>query len=210
MLSFDDLAMVEGEHRAIYREAGADEDRPPSMASLCRLLTGRAPEFVRMPHRGHAGPHPRGGWLVRVHSALPPDVKRHVLGHELAHYWFDRIQLRDDGPKLEQLCDALGASLCAPTVAFARACRTVGHRVHVLAKAFEVPQELALLRIGEVTGRPVALLTKRAIVRGEPFGWPCASGLRAAVKSPPPNVHPILVGQNVGLMASRHAWPSAA
>ena len=105
---------------------------------------------------------------------------------------------------VEERANALGAALVVPAYVFRRAIRAKGHAVHALALEFGVPPSLVLLRLGEVVGRPVALLREpEPIVRGTPFAWP--RHLAPAVLMPPPGVHPIRlvdeVGERWGLLA---------
>lgn len=127
-----------------------------------------------------------------------------LIGHELAEWWYlTRGRRFENLAHKEAACDALGARLACPQPAFARAVRTIGHRVHTLARCFIVPQGLALLRVGEVTGRPVAFVRSPPIVRGEDFAWPDGPGLRKAVERPPASVHLVRADERWGLMARR-------
>lgn len=182
----------------MYAVAGADPADPPAIGALCKMLTGHAPEFVRMREPAYL-PVVNGERRVYVRVGTDPARARWLVGHELAEWWYLRTAYR--GEDVELRCDALGAALVAPRPAFLLALRARGHRVHELAKDFKTTQALALLRIGETTGRPVALVRPTPILRGEGFAWPTGPGLARAVRQPPPSVHPIRVDGRFGLMA---------
>jgi hypothetical protein len=111
---------------------------------------------------------PRGSrWQIRVHRSVSRQRARWLVGHELAEWWLGDA-LFSSLVERERVCDAIGAALVAPAPEFARAIVALDHSVTALAQAFDVPVSLALLRIGEVTGRPVRLLGPRPRERGQP------------------------------------------
>lgn len=55
-----------------------------------------------------------------------------------------------------------------------------------LAAAFETTESLAALRLGEVTGQPIALVARQVRVRGDDWAWPPEADLRRARRGPPP------------------------
>lgn len=190
----EDADAIAGE---ILTTAGhLDDEEPPNMAQLCRVLLGAPPKIA--PIRSEA-------CLARVHGQSRVYLRRDVgaararwlVGHELAEWYFQRAgYVAED---LEDRCDAVGAALVAPRRSYRLAMRALGHSVHALAKAFIAPQSLCLLRIGEVTGRPVIVFREpKALHRGEPYVWP-RRGMRD------PNVHPVRVDGRWGLMAERSA-----
>ncbi len=189
-----DTEDLEGDASAIYALAGCDDDDPPAIAALCRVLLGSPPVRASIRHEAQLA-HVDGAWRVLVRRDVSAERARWLVGHELAEWWHLRHDARP--ADIEARCDTLGAMLVAPRRAYRRALRALGHRVHALASAFGVEQELALLRIGEVTGRPVALLRAPGVVlaRGEPYVWD-----RRAVEHRA--AHPVRVGQRWGLMAS--------
>lgn len=182
----------------ILRMAGHhDDEDPPNMAQLCRALLGAPPQIA--PIRSEAClARVRDQSRVYLRKGLDPARARWLVGHELAEWYYQRSGYIGDD--IEDRCDAVGAALVAPARAFRSGVRAVGYSVHELAAAFVVPEALALLRVGEVTGRPVLLLRKPApIHRGEPYVWP-KRGMRD------PSVHPIRIdGARWGLMAERWA-----
>jgi len=169
MLDADALADVEGDASLLLRIAQVDDDEPVDVVALCRALTGHAPWLSRL------GPQAQlarvgDGYRVCVRRGLLPERARWLVGHELAEWHYLRTGYR--GEDIEARCDALGAALVAPRRAFLSAVRERGHRVYALADDFGVTHALALLRIGEVTLRPVALPRRLGlVVRGEPYAW---------------------------------------
>ena len=198
---------VEGDADAIYARTGFDPEEPPAIGRLCLALTGFPPELAKIRNEGRCC---RVGddWRVFIRRGLPKERAVYITGHELAEWWFIHIGYCEHD--VEERCDALGAALVAPRRAFRRATEALGHSAKKLAAAFRAPEQLALLRIGEVTGRPVALVRPTPIVRGDDFAWPTGPALARALRRPPASAHPVRVGGEWGMMASRAAWPVSA
>lgn len=148
----------------------SDPDRPVSTKVLAHRITGARPEPARILDHGQNFPF-KGQHRIWWNDRAAPERQCWIVGHELAHVWF---RMRGTSHEHEELlADIIGAMLVAPRVAFARAHRTTGSRVKALARHFKTTEALVLLRIGEVTGRPVLLLRQPTrIARGEPFVWP--------------------------------------
>lgn len=204
MLNDGGCAEVEGDALAFLDWAGVDARDPVSVAALCVAATGRRPRQVALD--GEARLEPREeGLEVLVNRALAPARARLKVGHELGHWWYQRVGYR--GADIEHRCDLFGAAIIAPWPAFKTAMRHAGHRVHELAQRFATTQSLALLRVGEVSGRPVMLLRPAGhIVRGEPFEWPSTSTMVRALREGRRAVHPLRINDEpnrVGLMARR-------
>ena len=140
----------------------------------------------------------RGRWTIHLFQKMTPEREAWIIGHELGHYLF---RVRGSRPANEERrADAIGAALVAPRALFGAAAKRIGHRVHLLAQMFETTQSLALLRIGEVTGRPVLLLRSEPVARGAPFEWS-----DAPLSLPRSLAHPIKVDGGLGMMADRWA-----
>lgn len=204
MLDEVGCAEVEGDALAFLGWAGADASDPVGVGALCVAATGRRPRRVELD--GEARLDPRGdGVEVLVNRSLMPARARLKVGHELGHWWYERAGYR--GADIEHRCDLFGAAIVAPWPAFRSAMRGTGHRVHELARLFNTTQSLALLRVGEVSGRPVVLLRPGgAIARGEPFEWPKTSTLVHALREGRSTCHPLRVNDEPnrwGLMARR-------
>jgi hypothetical protein len=187
VLGPDELADIEGDAEAIYRELGFDPSSPPSMAALCRAATGHSPKFVGQPQEARLV-----GDQVFLRRGVLAARATWLVGHELAERRLRHLRYR--GSDIEARCDALGAALVAPRPAFRAAIRELGHAVYALAESFNTTQSVALLRIGEVTGRPVVLLRwPDPIVRGGPYEWPSTSELVRTLRERRPEVHPVRI-----------------
>ncbi len=201
-------ADVEGDADAIFQLAGLDPDTSPTPAELCEAITGRAPEAICMRFEArHA--MVRGVHRIFVNRSASPTRAKWLVGHELGEWYLRKT--RYAGSDVELRANAIGSALCCARRPFKRLCNQYGHRVHRLAKAFGVQQGVALLRIGEVTGRPVVYICRHPVARGASWEWPAtAEELRQAVQRPPSNVHPIRISDadRWGLMAKD--WPAAA
>jgi hypothetical protein len=174
MLGPDQLADVEGDAMVIYGMAKADPEEPPSIAELCLELTKREPGFATLRNEARLVDQQV---IVRPGTFAPR--ARWLAAHELAEWYYAFIGY--DGDDIEERCDACGAALVAPRPAFRLAMKVRGGAVYALASDFATTQSLALLRIGEVTGRPVRLLRwPRPITRGEPFLFPRLSEIVSA------------------------------
>lgn len=171
MVGDEELAELEGDAAAILREANVDDDEPPPLGLVCERLLGlrpaRTPNINREAKLDERAP---GRFQVLIHADVPSQRARWLVGHELGE-WI-HLQSGAQPANIEARCDAIGAMLAAPR----RAVRALigPRRVRLLAETFGVPQSVALLRIGEVFGRPVALLRRGrpALYRGGPFVWP--------------------------------------
>lgn len=99
------------------------------------------------------------------------------LAHELAERHLARAGC--DSEYVEQLADAIGAALIMPAPAFRLALAHVGRNLPALAEMFRATQSVVAIRLGSVTGTPVALVTPRRIhVSGDAWAWPCEADLR--------------------------------
>jgi len=117
-------------------------------------------------------------WRVYLRPRLPPERARFALAHELAEWWLRRTGYA--GERVEDVANHLGAALVAPrsrVVRLVRARPTFAE----LASELEATESLAALRVGEVTGEPLALVSPALVrVRGEPWAWPPEDELRRA------------------------------
>lgn len=124
-------------------------DDPPSVDALCQALMLTRPRFadvsrVTVQFR-------RGKWAMLVPEHLSDEDARFAAALVVAEHW---LKLRGiDAANASQLA---GALLC-PRPAFLRCVELVGRDAETLADLFGCPVEVALLRIGEVTGQPVVL-----------------------------------------------------
>jgi len=182
MFDDDARADVEGDADLIYRLAHGDPDDVLSPRVLCEQLLDTRPRYAPIAQEATIA---RVGneWRVYVARGTSPARARWLVGHELAEWWYQQRGYR--GEDLEARCDALGAALVLPRRVLQAARRQHGDDVHAIARALRVTQSLALLRVGEVTGTPSAVIRQAgAIVRGEAYVWPVPLMLTA------PDDHP--------------------
>lgn len=169
----------EGEAEALYKAAGHPD--PGDTFTLAERLLGAGCLVV-----AHAASLPGRGvllrrdqqWVIKLRARLTEAEQRFVVGHELSHWALGDNASEDD-------CDALAAALVVPRNIFQRAMRTCGTSLQELAHDLEITQSLAALRIGEVTGEPVALVTpQRVRARGAEWCWPDRERLWRMARAP--------------------------
>ena len=164
MPSIDTLA----ETAALYLRADCDLSNPPGPTQLARRLLG--PQAVQE-HAGIRAPavYVRALGVIWVRPGLSAVRRCFGVAHELAEWHLSAYA----GEDREDVCDTLAASLIAPAPAFRAVLHDVGRSLPDLARAFVTTQSIVALRLGEVTGSPLALVTpRRVIVRGDAWCWP--------------------------------------
>lgn len=194
-----DILDAETHAIAIYLRAELSPDRPAAPNALCRALYGTAPRREpRLPRESLMG-IVAGEVRIYVRASVPTARAKWLAYHEVGHA--ETRRWCGEGEELERQMDLLGACLACPRPAFEIALRRCGHSVYDLAHATGTTQALAMLRLGEVTGRSVRLLGRRERERGEAYEWGdvkrCLRGLDRA------RVHPIRLADEGkwGLMA---------
>lgn len=171
--SFDGIA------ESLYRSAKLDPAEPCSPLRLATTLLGE--RCVRsVPPRALPGDaclaRINSSWRIYLSSAATPERSRFAVCHELAH-WALGIGSESDAD--EQVCDALAACLIAPRAAFAAALTRTGEAFRPLARSFVCTESCMALRVGEVTGKSLALVTPLNVrVRGTSWSWPPETELR--------------------------------
>jgi IrrE N-terminal-like domain len=172
---------VEAEAGWIYRLADVESDQPPGavvLAERLRLPILRADDrFLR---GGDAALRELDGELwICVRRRLPFERLHFAVAHEIAEWRLSQLDYRDEDR--EQTANALAAALLVPRAAL---------RVSVLldfaqlAEDFIVTQTCAALRVGEVTGRPMAVVSPQLVrVRGDAWEWPDERAIRGLAKA---------------------------
>lgn len=201
MLTTDDVADCEGDALLAYEEAELDPERPPPIEKLCEKLFGTRPlvrpGLVREACMGILD----GEVRIYSRSGLSLERRRFAVAHEISH-GRSRTHHNKGGAAVEARADLLAACLLAPRPAFLKMVKKCGHSIYDLAHAFSTTQATAMLRLGEVVGRPVRLLGPRERIRGEAFVWPdVKKALRGDLRH---IVHPVRLADEKrwGLMAS--------
>lgn len=188
-----DPADAEGIAVDLLTRAGYDPtDRPGARAIAARLHGFGCIE--RWPGLATRGP----AWSCTVHGCvrivlrggLAPEHRNFAIAHELAELELRRLGYLDED--LEEASDAIGAALVAPRRAFAVVLREIGADYAALADAFVATESLVALRMGEVTGEPMVLVTpQRVRVRGATFEWGDEGDVRAAARRAGPGVRKV-------------------
>lgn len=171
----------------LYRSAGIEPAELPGVTALAvRLLgPGAIQERTALQRRAKLVRAARQIW---IQPQLTPEQRTFSIAHELAEWHLDHVS--GSIPDREVLCDAIAAALVVPRDALLHAIRNVGRDLERLARHFVTTQSTVALRIGEVTGQPVALVTpQRIVVRGDPWPWPEAQQLRDIARG---DEHPAL------------------
>ena len=179
-----------------YARAGLRRGELVPPTKLARLL-GYEVHFV--PNMRTMGSRARleGRKIIGVRSSLLFAGRQHTTGHELGHELLEEAGV---GPHeyTEEDCDYLGAAMVIPR-------RCVRDDAQALALSHKTSETLALLRIGEVLGEPVAVvapLTVRA--RGE-AQWPEPSVLRSWSRRPRPGLRAVRLQDDRQRIALRTA-----
>lgn len=119
-----------------------------------------------------------GSWYVAVRSGISMERGRFAVFHECAEYVFAIRGVHH--PEKESACNAIAASLAMPRMPFLQSLKTYGENIEAVARCWKVTETSAALRIGEVTGRPLAAISPAQIrYRGDEFIWPIEKVLRS-------------------------------
>lgn len=180
-------AGAEVEAEAIIRTANFDPLDRPTIQQLSLAHLGTRPAF------GDIQAEAQLVWIegqpqIVVREGTPPPRARFLASHELAEWWcLDWPQV----PELERWCNAIAAALVAPRRVFRQVYRRRGGDVHAVARDLGTTQSVALLRVGETLGRPVAVVRERGpLVRGQRWRWPRMSHRD---HRPPPGTRSVLI-----------------
>lgn len=171
-----DGADAEGLAKWIYDAAGFDMADPPGPVRLAKALEIDVKTAPRRHLWGHGTKvRIQGRRVIYVAPKLAPEHHAFAVAHEIAEWQLDG---REDD-ETEGLCDAVAAALIAPAPAFRWMLDDHGPDLITLAEGFSTTQSCVALRLGEVTGRPMALVSPRLVrVRGDDWGWPAEDEIR--------------------------------
>jgi hypothetical protein len=166
--------MAEEASLELHREAGLDpEDAPGAIDVAFGVLGGDC--FRVLPpgalSMGAALCRIGGRWFIYYSPSLTGHRLNHAIGHELGHYFIARQGMKLENE--EEVADRIGASVCAPMPAFARAVRERGPALRALADQFALSLAGTALRIGECTDVSTAVVESPVVrFRGRPWPWP--------------------------------------
>lgn len=171
---------MEGIATWIYERADADMGDPPDPVDLASALDIDV-EYARGPMLGGDGTLSRidGRWVIQLARSATIAGARFALGHELGE-WACRERAE---PTIEALCNAIAAAVILPRPAFVAALRHFGPDLPALARAFRTTETCVGLRIGEVTDRPMLLVSPAEVrARGEEWSWPGETQIRQQMR----------------------------
>lgn len=161
---------------AIYDIAGFDDDEVSMPSRVARKILGPT-SVIRVPNLRALGALSRvnGESVIAVRGSLDVHRREHTVGHELAHWYFEREGY--EGEDLEACCDFVGAAIQTRRSVFRGAARSRDWAQ--LAFDFAATETLVVLRFGEVTGVPIVVIAPHLVrVRGDDFSWPHESEIR--------------------------------
>jgi hypothetical protein len=167
----------------LYRRHALDPENPPSVSTLVRC-------FLRAPIVRHGGVK-RAHYVsatreVWVPARWPEHWVAWNVAHELGEWWLGEIDYRE--PDVEEMAQWMAGALIAPRPFVRAAVAAFGRDLGELAPTLHLSQSATALRLGEVTGSPLALVTsKRIHVRGEGWVWPTEETIRGWAKKGPPD-----------------------
>lgn len=175
-------ADAEGAARWLYERAGFELSDPPGPSKLARALGLKIATAPRRGAWGHGCLVRMGAeWSIWLAPRLAVEHRAFVVAHELAEWGFRQ---RDDAAT-EALCDATAAAILAPRPFFAAQLERGLPDFSSLAATFRTTESCMALRLGEVTGRPLALVSPGLVrVRGDDWAWPDADAVRKAARTP--------------------------
>lgn len=161
-----DTAEIEGLAHDLFRTAKRDADDPPGAVSIARALLGK--DGVRVAWvdglvDGARLVYEYGRPRIYVRRRITPAQLNFAVGHELGEWTLDREGY--DGDDRERVADAISAAILLPPRPFRRAYRREGFALASLAATFVAPEGAVALRVGEVCGEPVALVSSGVVLR---------------------------------------------
>lgn len=199
-----DAADVDGLAAWIYDRADADMADPPDPIDLAGAL-GIGVEYASGATIGADAVLSRdaGRWIVRLARSASLERARFALGHEIGE-WASRERNEET---IEALCNAISAAVLLPRPAFVAALRYFGPDLQALARVFRTTETCVGLRIGEVTDRPMLLVSPAEVrARGEEWAWPNEAQIRRQIRSG--DAHGLRIRQLAD--DSRRVWIVAA
>lgn len=182
------LVDVEAEAVRLLERLGFDSARAPYVEAVAAAAVGAAHVVTTSRMFAPARYVPESD-TIEVRASVGSMRRRWCLAHELGERALHLLAYQ--GEDSEQLADGFAAALLVPGPALRAELRRSGRHLPTLARLFAVSQTIVALRLGEVTGSPLALVSPRWVkVRGEDFAWPGEEELRAIAsrREPPAGV----------------------
>jgi len=176
-----DQADIRGEVEALYAEAGADPGRPPGALWLAASVMSRVlwiPD-LSLPARlcrEHAVNDNGRSHRIELRKKLSDTAAQYFTAHELGEY---RIERGGWAPSLrewrERAATQIGVGILAPEQAV-RSVASINRlcpksvSISYVSNVFHVSPIIAVLRLGEVLGWPVAVVNREPLLdRSQPY-----------------------------------------
>jgi hypothetical protein len=148
-------SMIERACTDIYTAARLDIEGRPSLGAVVAATMGLWPGYSGTIRRRACTRRVGENWQPIARADIDAHYARWLWSRELARWWLSRYAHTAGSPSV---VDRLGAAVLTPRDLFLSYVDNTGGDVPALAELFAVPQGLILLRLGETTGRAVALV----------------------------------------------------
>lgn len=169
---------VEAEAQAILKENGIDPFAKPWMKLLAACVLRKSANVRVVPNLPVVSRWLADADVIEVRAGLQRGMEDFGIAHEIGERRLHALRYR--GPDPEAVANGIGAGLLLPRQYVQRVVRDLGRNVAEVAEAMDVDQAMALLRIGEVFGTPLALVSPQQVrVRGEEREWGPESNVRS-------------------------------
>ncbi len=181
------LADLEGCVEELYSLAKLEPDEVLFPSSLAEHLFGegciqRVPGMIGNASLGRAGARR----YIGVRSSFTGARFEHLVGHELGHFVLNLREYRGDDT--ESACDFVGAAIMTRRRPFARSARGRERDFAQLAADWETTETMVALRVGEVLGLPIAVITPELVRARGPIDWPEEGILRELARTGGPGL----------------------
>lgn len=171
---------LEGLVEDLYDRAGARRDEawlPSTLAEVLGVPVDRVANLKALA-KLEPDPYDPERRLIQVRRTLPPEIAEWAVGHELGHW----AGLTD-----ERACNYVGAALLLRRRPFLAALRS-GEDWATIAEAFGTTSTSAVLRAGELEGRPLAVVTPGRVYARGVAEWPDEGTIRRWARQGGPGI----------------------
>jgi hypothetical protein len=171
---------VETEAIRILEGNNIDPHDAPDPVLLAYCLVG-PDNLLRVPNLRVRARYVPARDTIEVRRGLPVLTEGYAIMHEVAerHLRFEIF----GSEEVERQANALAAALLVPAPALRVALSLHGRTLPQLAGHLRTTESIVALRLGEVTGTPLALVASNWVqTRGDAYGWPDEPELRALAR----------------------------
>lgn len=167
---------------------GESGEEAPDLRALVRAHLGADAIEYSNAVRGHGAlVRIETTWRIYVRQRLPIELRAFVIAHELAEWWL-ALRERYQGEDVEHCANYLAAAVLTPRRAFRAALVAFDGDWRELSDEFRITQTHAALREGEVTGRPIAVVTPHLVRARGRAEWPDEGRLREVARRGAPGL----------------------